>query len=211
MPLTCPTCNAQVPEGAAFCPACGSPVLPPPPPPLTAPAEQIIGEIPQAFVITLGWGPVRIAFTDRHVYVMNTGEHSLIPRPSIYRDWKSTLPPQARWRSVSEPWRAPTDPIRWTFGNWAIASVVAEKEHGIGIDHDCCQLGLGVWKEGIQFSPAGSSPQGFSEGRDPWIDFHWRVPGDPEGLTDFLRTMPFASVVGKRWVDRFHRPMPPPP
>jgi len=40
------------------------------------------------------------------------------------------------------------------------------------------------------------------------MDFHWRVPGDPDGLTSFLRTMPFAPVVGKKSGDIFHRPMP---
>ena len=207
MPFACPACNAPVPDGATFCTYCGAP-LPLPSSAPTSPVEQLIGEIPQAFVITFGWGPVRIDFTDRQMFVMNIGEHSLIPRPSIYKNWKSTLRPEIPWRSLSEPWQIPAEPIRWAFENWAIAAVHAAEERGFGVDHDCCQLTLTVWNHGIRFSPLGPSPEGWSQARAPWMDFHWRVPGDPNVLTGFLRTMPFASVVGKSSAFLFRRPTP---
>ena len=207
MPSLCPACNAQVPDGAAFCAVCGAPQPLPSTTP-TSPAEQWIGEIPQAFVITFGWGPVRIQFTDRRMVVLNFGEHSIIPRPSVYNNWKRSLPTEVRWRSRSEPWCIPAEPICWVFENWAIAAAHADVEHGIGVDRDCCQLTLLVWNHGIRFSPLGPSPEGWPQAHAPWMDFHWRVPGDPDGLTSFLRTMPFAPVVGKKSGDIFHRPMP---
>jgi len=188
VPLVCPACQAQSPDGAGFRVGCGRPLFAPPPG--EPRPEQVVGEIPQAFTVLWGWGPVRLAFTDRHMFVINTGEHSLLPSPRLYSKWKAALPVENRFRFMSGPWQTPAYPIRWAFDNGAISGVNAHTPHGIGVDRDVGELDLSVYDAGIVVLP-GPVPSS----RGGVAQFCWRIPGDVDGLRAFLCQLPFGAVV----------------
>lgn len=78
-----PRCGAQAAPGAAFCKFCGSRLNPSVQQPFRA-NELLLGGIPTAFSVLLGWGPVRIVFTDQRVLVLWTGPHQFLPNQRAY-------------------------------------------------------------------------------------------------------------------------------
>jgi ribosomal protein L40E len=103
MPVVCPSCGAQSPDGARSCAACGRRLTGPQAGALFL-AEQQLGEIPRAFAIVNGIGPVRLVFTDQQIFIMNTGQHTMMPNRELYEEWKRASPAEAPWRFTEGPW-----------------------------------------------------------------------------------------------------------
>ncbi|MCI4365940.1 MAG: hypothetical protein L3K10_07800 [Thermoplasmata archaeon] len=154
-----------------------------------------MGEIPTAFEVTLDWGPVRIAFTDRRIIVIWTGPHHFLPSRRSYFEWKRALPPLPPARTVGSPWVQGKGEIAWEFALSTVAAIRASQEHGLGTDPDVCDLAVETWWNGDRASTMGPPPwAGRSDGGFTLV---WRVPGESSSLLQFLRKMPVARVVDR--------------
>ncbi len=160
--------------------------------------EVQVGEIARAFQVTIGFGPVRMAFTTARILVFQTGEHRDFPSPGLYKQWKNALPARANWAVTNVPvpplWGTP--PI-WAFDNALVAALHPHPPHGIGVDREACDLDLYSAPGGLLARPGGLAQL---IGTDRWgnTQITWRVPGDAPGLTAFLRLMPIGAQVTDR-------------
>ena len=189
MPVVCSTCRAESPDGSSFCIACGRPLFSLPPV-AGLPAPPANGEIPFAWsdALPVGSGPVRIAVTNLKTFVIPIGKPSLFPSPKLYREWETARAGAPHVRFTSAPWQTPAEPVRWTIDNDAIAEVRVSRSLGVAIAKDLCQVMMWVRSAGLH----GDNPLvPFGE----WVQFFWRVPGQPDEIRAFLVQLPFGSVV----------------
>lgn len=176
--------------GAAFCQSCGSPLVLPPAP-MFAVNELLLGEIPMAFSWEMGFGPVRIVFTDQRVLVLWTGPHQFFASMRIYRAWKASLPALPPARVLTGTWVAPAEPPAWDFDHSAITSVAVGPVHALPSDPDMSSLSIAAGTDGIRCTTMGGIP--FRRGVE--VVARWRVPGPTAPIEDFLRGMPIATVL----------------
>ncbi|MGA8303845.1 MAG: hypothetical protein WA691_10130 [Thermoplasmata archaeon] len=150
-----------------------------------------MGDIPTAFEVTLGYGPVRIAFTDQRILVPWTGPHQFLPSKRVYMAWKGAIPTLPRTRVLNGPWVAGTEAPAWEFDNSATIAVHVGKEHGLSPDPDVCDLAIKARSDGSRTTALGAMPlRPGSEGT-----MFWRIPGPAPAIDDFLRALPIAAVV----------------
>ena len=187
----CPQCGAIPVPGATFCAACGTPLSAPTVGPAFAVSEFMLGEIPAAFSVELGWGPVRVVFTDQRVLVLWTGPHSFLPNKRTYLAWKQSLPPVPRFRTAEGTWSDTPEPPAWELTNRAIVDVRVRVEHGFSPDPDVCDLSVTATGDGFRTTAlAGLGVKKGGLGR-----FLARVPGPAPPVEQFLRGMPIASAL----------------
>jgi len=190
MVLSCPRCGAPAEPGAAFCRSCGSPLAPPTPPAFSV-HELLIGDVPVAFSAALGWGPVRIVFTDQRVLAMWTGPHQFLPSPRLYRDWKASLPSLPPTRNLDGNWVNGPEAPAWDFDNSAILDIRVGKERGILTDPDVSDLSIKALSDGTRTTALGGMPlRPRSE-----VAMIFRVPGPAPPIEEFLRGMPIRAAV----------------
>jgi hypothetical protein len=190
MTPNCPRCGAPAVPGAAFCKSCGSSLVLSAEQPFTV-KELLLGDIPTAFAASLGWGPVRIVFTDQRVLVLWTGPHQFLPSKHVYMEWKGALPPLPRTRLLDGTWVSGPEAPAWEFDNSAIIAIHVGKEHGLSPDPDVCDLSIEALSDGTRTTALGGMP--LRRGSEGGV--LWRVPGPVAPIEDFLRRMPIAAVV----------------
>jgi len=159
--------------------------------PAFAVSELMLGEIPAAFSVELGWGPVRIVFTDQRVLVLWTGPHSFLPSKRTYVEWKLALPPVPSVRVAEGTWPGAAEPPAWELTNSAIFDVRVRMEHGLSPDRDVCDFSLAATSDGFRTTALG----GLGVKKGGVGRFLARVPGPAPPVEQFLRGMPIASAL----------------
>ncbi|HTW77115.1 MAG TPA: hypothetical protein VMG14_05050 [Thermoplasmata archaeon] len=176
----------------------GSPGAPLPDGTLPSPPEPVLGEIPRAFQMTRGFGPVRIIFTASRILVYNDGDFRAFPSPDLYRSWRSALPSGDSWRITGAPLYPSLTPPLWNVENSGVVRVQVRQARGIGIEKDDIEIGIFLRPDQVVSGPGGSYPFRVSTALAR-IDLRFRAVGDARELFVFLQHMP----IGPRVTDRY--------